>query len=790
MNLHANGKEKRSRWRERAGWRLAASLALLAMAAMPLRSQMSDATAKQLRAGIRAALFVPEPLPALDAKNYGSFSPEPGVVAERVTYATEYGLRVPAIVYRPEKIHGRIPGIVVVNGHGADKTSWYSWYTGVEYARAGALVVTYDPIGEGERNDDHKDATGEHDKLINVPGVPQRMGGQMLTDVMQAVSYLSSRPEVDAKRIAVMGFSMGSFVVSIAGAVDDRIHAVLLTGGGDLDGPGGYWDASHAVMCQSGPYHALEFLGDRPAVLVALQAKRGPTFIFNGTNDTVVAIPQHGPDFFDGLRKRTIAELGSDKNVFTTYFDQGASHRPAWVTKIAAQWLAENLHFANWKSRQIASLPTIRIGDWAAKNGVEFNKSAQREDRDAGLVAIDVQVPKLTPEQLSVLPMAEWEKQREDFVYSTWARDAIADAERGKDSEVSGVSGASGVRVQIDPEIASKAGQMTVPLTPVTTDLPQSQSVPSCEALPGGGRPGAHVPSYVEEPIEQLKRMVPGLSGIRIEAVENAKAGASAIPAQDKTASILNRTSAVIADLFHRMPNLIAKEEVKQPTDTVLKNDLPMKPSQGLSLSPVQQGLPITHFRTSVYTYRIVHKQTPAGGDALDEFRTDAHDQPIDDSAHNAQRPFSVGFATTWLFFLPGNLQESHFRYVGVQKVGNRETYAVAFAQIPERDALHAVIESSYGHCSTLIQGVAWIDQSKFQIVRMQTDLLTPLPGIQLNQLRSMLEYGAVKIRALNLTLWLPTEVETQWQTAYRAGEETHEYSHYRLFESTAKILP
>jgi dienelactone hydrolase len=421
------------------GWILGAGLAVLALAAAPLTAQMSDATAKQLREKIRAALFVPEPLPALDAKNLGSFKVEPGVVAERVTYATEYGLRVPAIVYRPEKVHGRIPGIVVVNGHGADKTSWYSWYTGVEYARAGAMVLTYDPIGEGERNDDHKDGTGEHDKIIDVPGVPQRMGGQMVTDVMQAVSYLRSRPEVDARRIGVMGFSMGSFVVSIAGAVDDRIHAVLLTGGGDLDGPGGYWDSSHAVMCQAGPYHALEFLGDRPAVLFALQAKRGPTFMFNGTNDTVIAIPTHPPDFFDDLRKRVIAVNGSNKNVFTTYFDQGASHRPGWVTKIAAQWLADNLHFANWKSGQIAGLPTIRIGDWAKKNDVEFNKSAQREDRDAGLVAIDVNVPKLTPEQLSVLPRAEWEKQREEFVYSTWARDAIADVEKSKGSGASGI---------------------------------------------------------------------------------------------------------------------------------------------------------------------------------------------------------------------------------------------------------------------------------------------------------------------------------------------------------------
>ncbi|MDE3063541.1 MAG: prolyl oligopeptidase family serine peptidase [Acidobacteriota bacterium] len=415
-------------WRAALRWIFSAALGVCVV--MPVRAQLTDSQVQAMRAKIRAALFVPNPLPALDAKSYGSFAPEPGVIAERVTYATEYGLRIPAIVYRPEKIRGKIPGIVVVNGHGADKASWYSWYTGVEYARAGAMVVTYDPIGEGERNDEHKDATGEHDRVIDVPGVPERMGGAMMTDAMQGVSYLLSRQEVDARRIGMLGFSMGSFVVSLTGAVDARIHAVFLTGGGDLDGPGGYWDASHMVMCQSGPYKALKFLGDRSAAIFALQARRGPTFIWNGTADTVVAIPEHGPEFFDDLRKRTIVLNGSEKNVFTTYFDPGASHRPAWVTKPAAEWLAEQLHFANWSVKKIAKLPTIRIADWAAKNGVHLNRSAEREDRDGGLLVLDVDVPKLTPEQLSVLPMAEWERERAQFVYASWAADAIADAKR------------------------------------------------------------------------------------------------------------------------------------------------------------------------------------------------------------------------------------------------------------------------------------------------------------------------------------------------------------------------
>jgi dienelactone hydrolase len=223
--------------------------------------KLSNHQVEEWRKQIRTALFVPTPLPKAEAQEYGSFTPVEGVVAERVSYATEYGLRVPAIVYRPAHQTGRMPAMVVVNGHGADKSSWYAYYTGILYARAGAVVLTYDPIGEGERNDDHKHNTGEHDRVIDVPTMPARMGGLMVTDVMQAVAYLGQRKDVDRKRIAVMGFSMGSFISVLAGAVDPEIHALLLTGGGDLDGPGGYWDSSRAVMCQSGPYKALSFLG-------------------------------------------------------------------------------------------------------------------------------------------------------------------------------------------------------------------------------------------------------------------------------------------------------------------------------------------------------------------------------------------------------------------------------------------------------------------------------------------------------------------------------------------------
>src|SRR5262245_40656975 len=121
---------------------------------------------RQWRAQIRSALFVPNPLPPLHAQSHGKFEPTPDVIAERLTYQTQFGLRSPATLYLPKSQCGKLPALIVVNGHGGDKYSWYAFYSGVMYARGGAAVLTYDPIGEGERNAERKSGTRAHDKVL------------------------------------------------------------------------------------------------------------------------------------------------------------------------------------------------------------------------------------------------------------------------------------------------------------------------------------------------------------------------------------------------------------------------------------------------------------------------------------------------------------------------------------------------------------------------------------------------------------------------------------------------
>ena len=145
---------------------------------------------------IRTAWFAGDPLPDLAPESHGEFEPASGVLAERVTYGTQFGMRIPAIVYRSKTARTPGPGVIIVNGHGGDKYSWYAFYSGVLYARAGAVVVTYDPAGEGERNSARKSGTRAHDKVVPPDEMGRRTGGLMMTDIMQTVSYLSSRRDV------------------------------------------------------------------------------------------------------------------------------------------------------------------------------------------------------------------------------------------------------------------------------------------------------------------------------------------------------------------------------------------------------------------------------------------------------------------------------------------------------------------------------------------------------------------------------------------------------------------
>jgi dienelactone hydrolase len=398
--------------------------------AQPLTSNELES----LRGGANRALFIDAPLPPLAAHTYSKLPVNANVRIEHVTFATQYELRVPAIVYIPTHHHGKVPGIVVVCGHGGDKSSWYAVYTGLLYATAGSVVVTYDPAGEFERSVTRGSETNEHDKLI--PGLThtERVGGLMIEDAQQAIRYTASRPEVDASRIAVLGYSMGSFHAILASALSGprlpAIRALVLSGGGNLDGADQYWDSNPKPNCQSGPYKALDFFpggGDaRGPILYALRARSGPTLALNGTEDSLITKFNELEPFFVDLRNRIAAVTGSRANLPETIWYEHVGHRPSFMTRAAALWLNQQLHFPNWTDAQINAFPTVRAVDWVGQTGVRISRGYQIEQKEGGILALDLHLPGLTREQLTAVPTDEWQKDPTHYTLPGWIPHALA----------------------------------------------------------------------------------------------------------------------------------------------------------------------------------------------------------------------------------------------------------------------------------------------------------------------------------------------------------------------------
>lgn len=191
-------------------------------------------------------------------------------------------------------------------------------------------------------------------------------------------------------------------------------------------------------MCQAGPYKALNFLGDRGAVLYALNQQRGGTFVINGTADPLVLSKNTLEPFFEDLHTRAAAISGTRAGLFETYWIAGAGHRPNFVTRPAALWLESQLRLPNWTEASIRAMGEVHISEWAAQTGAHIGSSFANEASEGGVRALDARVPNVTREALQAVPSEEWERQKSDFVWESWVERARAAAL--KDSEGVGLS--------------------------------------------------------------------------------------------------------------------------------------------------------------------------------------------------------------------------------------------------------------------------------------------------------------------------------------------------------------
>ncbi len=161
-------------------------------------------------------------------------SREDGFAIENVAYESCPNYWVTANVYVPNG-KGPFPAMIIAPGHGAGKASQYTWVA--NFARAGIVVLSIDPMGQGERMQHWDDELGrsklegsgdhEHANQTSLL-IGQHIARYWFADGIRGVDYLTGRPDVIADRIGTFGCSGGGTAAAYLAAMEPRIRVAAV----------------------------------------------------------------------------------------------------------------------------------------------------------------------------------------------------------------------------------------------------------------------------------------------------------------------------------------------------------------------------------------------------------------------------------------------------------------------------------------------------------------------------------------------------------------------------------
>lgn len=133
--------------------------------------------------------------------------------------------RVPGILVVPKGV-SKPPVVLALHGLGGNKS--FGQQLAPTLTQAGYAVLALDAPGHGERADSKKPLLPTDLELLHNNWV------EGIVDYRRALDALAGRPEVDSKRVLLMGISMGGMMGSLLAGSDSRIcAAALIVAGGD-----------------------------------------------------------------------------------------------------------------------------------------------------------------------------------------------------------------------------------------------------------------------------------------------------------------------------------------------------------------------------------------------------------------------------------------------------------------------------------------------------------------------------------------------------------------------------
>lgn len=157
-----------------------------------------------------------------------------------------------------------------------------------------------------------------------------------------------------------------------------------------------------------------------------------------------------------------------------------------------------------------------------------------------------------------------------------------------------------------------------------------------------------------------------------------------------------------------------------------------------------------------------------------------------------AQFPGGVethGLPTLSLIFHPNNAGNFAMSCEGLSQWNGKPAWQVHFRQRPDKpNTIRAYRFGENGRSyDVALRGRAWIAADSYQIVRMETDLVAPLPQIRLLADHMLVDYGPVRFKNRNVEMWLPQNAEVYFDWMGKRVHRRHSFDNYMLFSVDEK---
>lgn len=197
--------------------------------------------------------------------------------------------------------------------------------------------------------------------------------------------------------------------------------------------------------------------------------------------------------------------------------------------------------------------------------------------------------------------------------------------------------------------------------------------------------------------------------------------------------------------------------------------------------------------RSEEFHYVFLQKEAEGGHMALEEYRSPVHGPPI--APDRSEGGYETSdFASSVIVFDPCFQPGVRYRFLGRQTVEGHPAYVVGFAQQPSNSPPLGSFRFGPFHSRVLtfgLQGIAWISIDQHRVLRLRTDMLHPLPEVQLARMTSEVDYAPLQFAGSPSPLWLPSRVTVNVEWGRKRLRNQHVFSQFRLFkvETESKAL-